>query len=53
MVYRFVWTEVLAIEVFSLYDTVTQKSDAIWCWRRQQSDVNETASSGNTDCHLV
>jgi len=25
-----------------------QKSDVIWCWKRQQSDVNETDPSGTT-----
>ena len=37
----------LLIEAFSLYKTVVQKFDVIWCWKRQQSDINETDPSGN------
>jgi len=31
---------VLGAEAFSLYETVMYKSEVIWCWKRQQSDVN-------------
>jgi len=31
-----------------MYETVTYKFDVIWYWR-QQSDVNKTDPSGNTD----
>jgi len=31
------------------YETVAQKIDVTWCWKRQQSDVKETDPSGNTD----
>ena len=38
----------LLIEAFSLYET-SIKLDVIRCWKRQQSDVNETDPNGNTD----
>ena len=34
----------LVIEAFSLYETYVN----IWCWKRQQSDVNVTDPSGYT-----
>jgi len=37
----------LLIEAFDLYET-SVKLDVIWCWKRQQSDVNETDPNGNT-----
>ena len=37
------------LEAFSLCEAVAQKFDVIWCWRRQQSDVNKTDPSGNVD----
>jgi len=39
----------LLIEARSLYETVGQQFDVIWCWKRQLSDVNDTYPSGNTD----
>jgi len=35
-------------EAFMLFETVTYKSDVNWCWKRQQSDVNETGLNGNS-----
>jgi len=36
----------------SLYETVAQKIDVICCWKRQQSDVNDTDPSGNIDWYI-
>jgi len=32
----------LLIEAYSLYETVAYIIDAIWCWKKQLSNVNET-----------
>jgi len=41
----------MVVEAFTLYETVTYKSDVIWCWKRQHSDVNESKPSGKIGYH--
>jgi len=48
-IYRFIaLCRVLVTEAFSLQETGTWKSYVIWCWRKQQSDDEETDPGSNT-----